>query len=111
MRLETSGKRLESRPMKTNPLGPFLVGVFVACAVVTAWLSAKYYFSVKEFTKLNIRAVSMNNTRTAVQGLANDALEYSRRNPAIDPLLVKFEIKSPSTNAVQAAPASPAPAR
>ena len=88
--------------MRSNPLGPFLVGVFVACALVVAWLSSKYYFSMKEFTKLNIRAVSINNTRSAVQSLANEAVEYSRRNPAIDPLLERFDIKPRGTNAAAA---------
>ena len=92
--------------MKTNPLGPFLVGVFVACALVIGWLSAKYYFSVKEFTKLSMRATAMSNTRNAVQALANEALDYSRRNPAIDPILEKFEIKARATNATPATPST-----
>lgn len=88
--------------MKTNPLGPFLVGVFVACALVTSWLSVKYYFGVNELIKLQIKAVTMNNTRNVIQNLATEALEYSRRNPAIDPLLEKFELKSRATNASSA---------
>ena len=74
---------------------------------MVAWLSAKYYFSVKEFTKLSIRAVTLNYTRTAVQSLANEALEYSRKNAAIDPLLEKFEIKPKATNGTTPAPATP----
>ena len=102
-RLETQAKPLKSTPnMKSNPLGPFLVGVFVACALVVAWLSLKYFFSMREFAKLNIRAVSINNTRTAVQSLANEAVEYSRRNPAIDPVLEKFDVKARGTNAAAA---------
>ena len=100
-------KRIKSTPdMRSNPLGPFLVGVFVACALVVAWLSSKYYFSMKEFTKLSMRATSINNTRNAVQSLANEAVEYSRRNPAIDPLLEKFDIKPRATNASPATPLS-----
>jgi hypothetical protein len=107
-RLETQAKPLKSTPdMKSNPLGPFLVGVFVACALVVAWLSLKYFFSMREFAKLNIRAVSINNTRTAVQSLANEAAEYSRRNPAIDPLLERFDVKPRGTNAAPAAPGTP----
>jgi hypothetical protein len=98
--------------MRTNPLGPFLVGVFVACAIMVAWLATRYYFSVKDFTKLSIQAITINNTRTAVQSLANEAIEYSRRNPAMDPILEKFEIKPRSTNAAPAVPAAvPAPSK
>ena len=93
-------ERVESTPdMKANPLGPFLVGVFVACAIGVAVLSTKYYFSVKQLTRLNIQAAMMNNARNAAQNMAGEALEYSRRNPAIDPLLEKFDIKGKGTNA------------
>jgi hypothetical protein len=84
--------------MKSNPLGPFLVGVFVAFAIGVAGVSLKYYFSVKELTRLNGQAASMTSARNAAQALAGDALEYSRRNPAIDPILEKFEIKGRGTN-------------
>lgn len=94
--------------MKSNPLGPFLVGVFVACAIVVAWLATRYYFSVKDSTKLTIQTISINNTRTAVQSLANEAIEYSRRNPAMNPILEKFEIKPRSTNAPAEPSATPA---
>jgi hypothetical protein len=109
--LETSVQSLQSTPdMRTNPLGPFLAGVFVACALVVAWLSAKYFFSVKEFQKLSARAATINSTRNTVQSLANEAVEYSRRNPAIDPLLERFDIKARTTNpAVATPPGTPAP--
>jgi hypothetical protein len=84
--------------------------VFVACALVVAWLSAKYFFSVKEFQKLSARAATINSTRNTVQSLANEAVEYSRRNPAIDPLLERFDIKARTTNpAVATPPGTPAP--
>lgn len=92
--------------MKTNPVGPFLVGVFMACALVTLWLSVKYYFTVNELIRLQIKAVTMNNTRTIVQNLANEAIDYSRRNPSIDPILERFEIKPRAGAATTNAPAS-----
>ena len=111
-RLETQAKPLKSTPsMKLNFLALFLVGVFAACAVGVAWLSLVYFFSMKDFTRLNIRAVSINNTRTAVQSLANEAVEYSRRNPAIDPLLERFDVKARGTNAPAATPGTPPPSK
>jgi hypothetical protein len=36
---------------------------------------------------------AITRTTSAVQALANDAIEYSRRAPAIDPILQQFELK------------------
>ena len=69
-----------------------------------AWLSINYFFSMRDLQKLQAQYLSMNNYRSAVQSLANEAIEYSKRNPAIDPILYQFDIKSrPSTNAAPAA--------
>ncbi|HXJ73265.1 MAG TPA: hypothetical protein VNM37_10440, partial [Candidatus Dormibacteraeota bacterium] len=45
----------------------------------------------------------------AVQSLANEAIDYSRRNPAIEPLLKQFEV-IPGRPAPAPSAASPAPA-
>ena len=92
--------------MKSSALASLLAGAVIVCALTTAWLSTQYYFSMRELQKLQGQYVSMNNSRTAVQALANEALEYSKKNPAIDPLLYQFDIKArPGSNAV----VSPAP--
>lgn len=97
--------------MRPNPLGAILVGVFAACALITAWVSLRYYFSMKEWHRLQAQAFTINSTRSAIQGLASEAVEYSRRNPAIDSVLQRFDIKSPSTNALATnQPAPPLPA-
>jgi hypothetical protein len=45
----------------------------------------------------------MDNTRQIVQSLATEAIQYSRKSSAIDPLLQAFDIKPKSTNAPAAA--------
>ena len=47
--------------------------------------------------------------RCGQQALANDAVEYSKRNPSIDPLLFQFEIKQKPTAAAPAPTVKPAP--
>jgi hypothetical protein len=90
--------------MKSNALASLLVGAVLVCALTMAWLSINYFFSMRDLQKLQTQYLSMNNYRSAVQSLANDAIEYSKRNPAIDPILYQFDIKSrPGTNAGPAA--------
>jgi hypothetical protein len=85
--------------MKNNTLGSLLVGALFVCAALTGWASLRHYFSLKEAQRLQARAIAINNTRNATQALANEAMEYSKRNPAIDPILQQFEIKPKPTNA------------
>src|SRR3954451_3821519 len=85
--------------MKSNTLAGLLTGAVIVCALTVAALSIRYFFSLRELQKLQGQYVFMNNTRNAAQGLANDALEYSKRNPAIDPILIQYEIKPRATNA------------
>lgn len=88
--------------MKQNPIGAILVGLLFVCALVTTWLSVRYYFSVKDLSKLQAQYVFVNNTWSAVQSLATEAVQYSKHNPAIDPILQQFDLK-PKSAAVPAA--------
>lgn len=84
-----------------------LVLILSACALFAAWVSVRYFFSAREAQRLQGQAVAVNNIRNAAQALANDAVEYSKRSPAMDDILQQFEIKSKPTNAP--APIAPAP--
>src|ERR1051326_4246387 len=79
--------------MKSNLLCTLSLGLFLVCALYTIWLSVVYYFSVQELQRLQIQYVAVEQTRNALTALANDALEYSKKNPAIDPILQQFELK------------------
>ena len=91
--------------MKSNALASLLTGAIIVCASITGFFFLRYYLALKELQKLQGQYVFMNNTRNAAQSLANEAVEYSKRNPSIDPILYQYEIKTrPATNAP--APAS-----
>ena len=86
--------------MKSNGLVSLLTGAVMISALTTAWVSARYFFAMREWQRLQIQYFSMNNVRTAAQTLANEALEYSKSNHNIDPILYSFDIKArPATNA------------
>ena len=92
--------------MKNSPLAPLLAGVLLLIGLMTALLTVRYYFSVKEAQKLQLEYSRIMTKRNAIQALANDAVEYSKNNPAIDPILQEFELK-PRTGAAPAANAKP----
>lgn len=79
--------------MKSNLLCTLTLGVFLVCALYTVWLSVRYYFSVRELQQLQYQYVAVEQTRNAIQSLANEAIEYSKTNVAIDPILQQFELK------------------
>ena len=80
--------------MKNSPVLPILVGVLFVCGAMTAAFSFWYFISIKELQRLQAQYVGINNNRNAVQSLAAEAVEYSKRNPAIDPILFEFDVKS-----------------
>ena len=80
--------------MKNSPVVPVLVGILFVCGLLTAVFSFWYYVSFKELQRLQAQYISINNNRNAAQSLAAEAVEYSKKNPAIDPILFEFDIKS-----------------
>ncbi len=93
--------------MKSNALASLLTGAIIVCALISGWVFLRYFLAVKELQKLQGQYVFMNNTRNAAQSLANEAVEYSKRNPSIDPILYQYEIKPRSaTNAPSPASSS-----
>ena len=89
--------------MKNSPLAPLLVGVLLLIGLLTALFTLRYYFALRELQRLQIEYARMTSRRNTVQTMANEALEYSKTNPAIDPILFEFELK--------AKPGTPAPSQ
>jgi hypothetical protein len=76
--------------MRNNSTVAALIGVLFVCGLVTVWISLRFVFSALELQKIEAHALAINKVRNATQGLANDCLEYSKRNPAILPVLQPF---------------------
>jgi len=75
--------------MKSNQLIALLVGILCITTGVTAFLVFQYHSAHNKFQELQ---AGFNNTRAIVQAISADALEYSKKNPAIDPLLKSFNL-------------------
>ncbi|MDB6031516.1 MAG: hypothetical protein JWM16_1854 [Verrucomicrobiales bacterium] len=79
--------------MKNSPLAPLLAGALLLIGLMTAFISVRYYFSLKEYQKMQVEYAGITNKRNAVQALANESVEYSKTNSAIDPILFEFDLK------------------
>ncbi len=88
--------------MKLESLAAFLVGTLSVCAVAGVVLSANYWFSTRTLRRLQPQAMAYQARLSLAQALLNDTLEYSKRNPAIDPLLQSLNIKTNGSPAATA---------
>jgi len=79
--------------MKNSPFAPLLVGVLLLIGLLTALFTLRYYFALKELQRLQIEYARMTSRRNMVQSLAGEAIEYSKTNPSIDPILFEFDLK------------------
>jgi len=74
--------------MKTNPLVSVLLGVLIVGAFVTFGLAIGYERHFRQLRVLQAQMLQVQNLRAVViPALAADAVEYAKRNPAIDPIL------------------------
>ncbi len=99
---------LQSRiVMKKDPLAALLVGLLFVNGTISAVVAVWYGFDVRDLRRLQPQTVACQTRLNLAQALLNDALEYSKRNPAINPLLQSLNPKA-NTAAAPAAPGSPA---
>ena len=91
--------------IKSNPLAVVLVTALFLSALASSWFSLWWFLGARELQGIEYQFQSLNQISSAMQSLANDAVEYGRRNPAIDPVLNQFDLKPRPA----AAPATPQP--
>ena len=82
------------------------MGVLTISALASVGLCWSYIGSAREFRALQAQAGMINNNRALIHALANDAMEYSKRNPAIDPILESVGLKPKSAPAAGTKPAA-----
>jgi hypothetical protein len=84
--------------MKHNALLMLLVALLAVAVLMTAGLSYGYVRASQQLPALQEQANKVQRNRTLFQSLAADSVEYSRRNPAIDPILQSVGFKRGATN-------------
>ena len=92
--------------MKKNPLTAILVAVLVVSALASVVLCWAYISNTRQLRQLTSQVNAVQANQRFVSALANDALEYSKKNPAIDPVLEAVgmkPLKAPTASAVKPA--------
>ncbi len=90
--------------MKNSPLTTVLLVGLTVCALVSLFCTWQWIGFATEARRLQAQANGIQMHRAAVMALANDAIEYSKSNHAIDPILDTVRVKNPAS-------ANPAPNR
>jgi hypothetical protein len=81
--------------MKPGMLTQFLAGAFVFSALIALGLSAWYVISLRQLHQSHPRFLAANHNRAIARSMLADALEYRKRNPAIDAVLQAANVIAP----------------
>lgn len=81
--------------MKTSPLTTVLLVLVAMGAFASLGLCWACVKNIGELNRLQTQEALVINARAMVNALANDALEYSKRNRDIDPILEAAKVKAP----------------
>jgi hypothetical protein len=92
--------RVPAIDMKNSPLATFLLVVGALSAVLSVIFCALYVSSTLQLRSLNAQVNFINNRSSAISGLVKEAVEYSTRNAAIDPILEGIGAKAPKSGSV-----------
>jgi len=96
--------------MKNVRLASLLLVLTIVLAVFAVTNIYRYYLYSYRLQNLQYQFTTMDNTRQSVQNLAAEAVQYSQKHTAIDPLLQSFDIKPKPTNApAVSTPVQPSP--
>ena len=80
--------------MKNRSFTELLVGLLFLSAAAVAVQVLRLSFATRDLRRLQPRIIEINANLNLAQALLNDTLEYSKRNPAIDPLLQAMNFKT-----------------
>ena len=89
--------------MNKSPLPTILLAVLAVSALASVVLCWQYITNTRQLRQLNTSAAQINNNRAIINALATDAMEYSKRNPSIDPLLESIGAKPAKAGTAPAA--------
>jgi hypothetical protein len=89
--------------MRNNQMTSLLVGMLFLLTLFTGWLTLKYNWSLRDLQQVQAKANSVNTLRNTLQSLAAETIEYSKKNPAIEPLLQSLASRNAAASSAAAA--------
>ena len=96
---------------KNNLLIGLLVAGVALMGLGAVIQSLRYHNSLQQLQRTQRRFAEMQLTLATAQSLANEAVEYSKRNPAIDSILIPLDLKPGVKPPIPPAPASAIPSQ
>ena len=79
--------------IRTDPIAS-VVGILVLVAVLlTAGLCYWHLQCSRQLQRLQAQTALVNRNRAVVQSLVSEVMEYSKKNPAVDPILQSMGLK------------------
>lgn len=85
--------------MKNSPFNAILLAAVVVSSLWSIWLCYTLISRTREVRALQAEANVVNYQQAVLNNLVGEAVEYGKKNPAIDPLLESLGVKQ-HTNAV-----------
>ena len=85
--------------MQKNPIIAFLSGALCLAALGVFVLALSCEVRFRQLRQLQPRVASIQVTQNVIAALANEMMEYSKRNPAVDQVLQQVGLKPGKTAA------------
>jgi hypothetical protein len=79
--------------MKNSPLSTILLFLLTISVLCSVWFCLSYISNSRELHALRSQTSRINGRGMAFNALLTDLMEYSKKNPAIDPLLETIGLK------------------
>ena len=92
--------------MKSNASNAILTVLLGISLLLSVIFCLQFTFQTRELRKLSGQVNNINMYRNWVQSLAADCIQYSEKNPTINPILESVGLKAPKTNQPAAKPAT-----
>ena len=83
--------------MTKSPLTTVLLAALLISALASVGFCCAYIFKAREVRALQGQIAGIQNNRAIIAAVANDAIEYSKRNASIDPILESAGLKPKSS--------------
>ena len=77
--------------MKSNLPMALLVGALILGASTNAFMAVRCFFSIREMERIQAQIYQNSRVLNTFEAMVNDALRYSKSNPAILPILDQLE--------------------
>lgn len=78
--------------MKSNQPIAMLVGILLIATAVFVWNVMRYTSTLRDKQRIETQLGALQTEQAALNAVATEAVEYSKKNPAIIPVLKEFNL-------------------